>query len=95
MSFVLGKDAVVLRKGWKSPEESSESGVRLHRSVSLLLSSQVEYDCVCLFGRSLTASDNIGAKSDRKRVGRGNASGHGTTAGRGKHGQNARSGPIS
>lgn len=48
MSFVLGKDAVVLRKGWKSPEESSESGVRLHRSLSLLLSSQAEYHRVRL-----------------------------------------------
>ena len=35
MSFVLGKDAVVLRKGWKSPEESSESGVRIPSRSSL------------------------------------------------------------
>ncbi|KAK8819927.1 hypothetical protein WA538_002028 [Blastocystis sp. DL] len=40
-----------------------------------------------------TIADNVGAKSEKTRVGRGNASGHGTTAGRGKHGQNARSGP--
>lgn len=33
-----------------------------------------------------------GSRKDRKRVGRGNASGHGTTAGRGDKGQNSRSG---
>lgn len=33
-----------------------------------------------------------GAKHKRKRVGRGNSSGHGTYAGRGRKGQNARSG---
>jgi len=33
-----------------------------------------------------------GAKKSRKRVGRGNASGHGTYAGRGRKGQKARSG---
>jgi large subunit ribosomal protein L15 len=36
-----------------------------------------------------------GAKSSRKLVGRGNASGHGTTAGRGGKGQTARSGGSS
>lgn len=39
--------------------------------------------------------DNEGAKKLKTRVGRGNGSGHGTTSGKGKHGQNARSGPIS
>ena len=39
--------------------------------------------------------DNPGAKKVRTRVGRGNAAGQGTTAGKGKHGQNSRSGPIS
>ena len=34
-----------------------------------------------------------GAKHKRKRVGRGNASGHGTYSGRGLKGQKARSGP--
>lgn len=33
-----------------------------------------------------------GSRKKRKRVGRGNASGHGTTAGRGDKGQNSRSG---
>ena len=33
-----------------------------------------------------------GSRKNRKRVGRGNASGHGTTAGRGDKGQNSRSG---
>ena len=33
-----------------------------------------------------------GSRKPRKRVGRGNASGHGTTAGRGDKGQNSRSG---
>lgn len=33
-----------------------------------------------------------GSRKGRKRVGRGNASGHGTTAGRGDKGQNSRSG---
>ena len=33
-----------------------------------------------------------GAKKARKRIGRGNASGHGTTAGRGQNGQGSRSG---
>ncbi|HAL30623.1 MAG TPA: 50S ribosomal protein L15 [Coriobacteriia bacterium] len=33
-----------------------------------------------------------GSRKDRKRVGRGNASGHGTTAGRGDKGQNSRAG---
>jgi large subunit ribosomal protein L15 len=33
-----------------------------------------------------------GSRKSRKRVGRGNASGHGTTAGRGDKGQNSRSG---
>ena len=36
-----------------------------------------------------------GANKKPKRVGRGSSSGLGTTAGKGKHGQNARSGPIS
>ena len=35
---------------------------------------------------------NKGAKKARKRIGRGNASGHGTTAGRGTKGQLSRSG---
>src|SRR3989338_10160525 len=35
---------------------------------------------------------NFGAKKKRKRVGRGNASGHGTYSGRGLKGQRARSG---
>ena len=33
-----------------------------------------------------------GSRKDRKRVGRGNASGHGTTAGRGDKGQKSRAG---
>ena len=33
-----------------------------------------------------------GSRKARKRIGRGNASGHGTTAGRGDKGQNSRSG---
>lgn len=33
-----------------------------------------------------------GSRKSRKRIGRGNASGHGTTAGRGDKGQNSRSG---
>ncbi len=33
-----------------------------------------------------------GSRKNRKRIGRGNASGHGTTAGRGDKGQNSRSG---
>lgn len=37
-------------------------------------------------------SDNEGARSNRKRVGRGNGSGTGTTAGRGQKGQKSRSG---
>jgi large subunit ribosomal protein L15 len=35
---------------------------------------------------------NEGAKKNRKRIGRGNSSGHGTTAGRGSKGQLSRSG---
>ena len=35
---------------------------------------------------------NKGAKKARKRIGRGNASGHGTTAGRGQNGQLSRAG---
>ena len=35
---------------------------------------------------------NPGAKKNRKRIGRGNSSGHGTTAGRGSNGQLSRSG---
>jgi large subunit ribosomal protein L15 len=42
-----------------------------------------------------TISPARGAKSPRKLVGRGNASGHGTTAGRGGKGQTARSGGSS
>ncbi|MBT5414353.1 MAG: 50S ribosomal protein L15 [Rhodospirillaceae bacterium] len=37
-------------------------------------------------------ADNEGARSNRKRVGRGNGSGTGTTAGRGQKGQKSRSG---
>ena len=37
---------------------------------------------------------NKGAKKARKRIGRGNASGHGTTAGRGTKGQLSRSGGV-
>ncbi len=36
---------------------------------------------------------NYGSMKMRKRVGRGNSSGHGTTAGKGTKGQNSRSGP--
>ena len=35
---------------------------------------------------------NEGAKKARKRIGRGNSSGHGTTAGRGQNGQLSRAG---
>ncbi|OAO15589.1 50S ribosomal protein L15 [Blastocystis sp. ATCC 50177/Nand II] len=50
----------------------------------------------CCFSSAVslnTLADNPGAKKRRTRVGRGNAAGQGTTAGKGKHGQNSRSGP--
>ena len=61
----------------------SFSAVTLNRIALLIISC------------SLYFIDNLGAKKRKTRVGRGNAAGQGTTAGRGEHGQNSRSGPIS
>lgn len=66
-----------------------------NRVLLLFLRCFSEHPCVLFHVHCLRRRDNPGAKKRRTRVGRGNAAGQGTTAGKGKHGQNSRSEPIS
>lgn len=88
MLSAISKVALVQKSFTLSPV----SVTALTRSFSAVALNTISYS---LFFSNYLISDNKGTNRQRKRVGRGNASGHGTTAGKGKHGQNARSGPIS
>lgn len=76
----------------KSLTVSPVSIAALSRSFSAVALNTISY---ALFIHIDSFRDNRGTNKPKRRVGRGNAAGQGTTAGKGKHGQNSRSGPIS